>query len=62
MEKYPEQTELDQLQLLARSKRKYSDGEELIISSLEKWPELLKKELDRYRNASWFLMNNKKIL
>ncbi|QBR13548.1 hypothetical protein [Sphingobacterium sp. CZ-2] len=61
MEKYPEQTELDQLQLLARSKRKYSDGEELIISSLEKWPELLKKELDRYRNASWFLMNNKKI-
>jgi len=61
MEKYPEQTELDQLQLLARSKRKYSDGEELIISSLEKWPEFLKKELDRYRNASWFLMNNKKI-
>ncbi|WP_144038078.1 hypothetical protein [Sphingobacterium sp. 1.A.4] len=61
MEKYPEQTELDQLQLLARSKRKYSDGEELIISSLEKWPELLKKELDRYMNASWFLMNNKKI-
>ena len=61
MEKYPERTELDQLQLLARSKRKYSDGEEIIISSLEKWPELLKKELDRYRNASWFLMNNKKI-
>jgi len=56
----PAQEQLDQLQYEARNFKNIADGESYLKSNLSRWPSLLEKELRRFRNANWFIMNTKR--